>query len=281
MLRNIEVFNALIPVSPLVVVEGKSPFQIHDVSGLGPVTASINTAELGEIDGEAEIGASVGKRNIVIKVGLYPDESAGQSIASLRMMLYTYFMPKTKIRLRLHSDHMPIVQINGTVESIDPSLFSKEPEYTISVICTFPDFLDVSPTEFSGVTIGTGEDSPILINYSGNKQTGFLLVVDATDAAPTHDGDIVVNLLSPAGSGTMLINTVIDDSHELQVKTVVGEKFVHSNYPGSSSFDNILGSLSIGSAWLQLYYGENWFQVKSETPGQAWKLSYFSRFGGM
>lgn len=281
MLKNVEVFNRLIPVSPLVVEEGKSPFQIHDISGLGPVTASVNTSDLGEIDGEAYLGSSVGKRNIVLKIGLYPDESVGQSIASLRMMLYTYFMPKTQIILRFHADHMPIVEIAGTVESCDPSLFSKEPEYTISIICPYPDFLDVSATEFSGVTIGTGEDSPILINYQGNKQTGFLLVVDATVAAPTHDGDVVVNLLTPTGSGTMLVDTVIDDSHELQIKTVVGEKFIHSNYPGSSSFENILGSLSVGSAWLQLYYGDNWFQVKSETPGQAWKLSFFSRFGGI
>lgn len=281
MLTNVEVFNPLIPVSPLVVTEGQSPFQIHKVDGLEPVAATINTAELGEIEGEAYMGSSVGKRNIVITFGLYPDPSKGQTVAILRQMLYTYFMPRSQVRLRFHNTHMPAVDISGHVEDFAPTLFSKEPEYAASIICEAPDFLDISPTVFNGVTIATGADDPILIEYLGTKPAGFLVKVDSTAAAPTHNGDILIDLMSPKESGTMLVDTVVDSSHELQVQTIPGSKFIHSNFPGSSSFENILGQLSLGSKWLQLYYGKNYFQVKSETPGQDWTLIYTNRFGGI
>lgn len=280
MLTSVETFNPVIPVSPLVVTEGSSPFQIKDIKGLEPVTATVNTTKYGSIDGEFDTGATVGKRNIVLTVELKPVlPELTQSV--LRQMLYTYFMPKSTVRLRFNSTHMPTVDITGTVESMDPSLFGKDNSYQISIICPSPYFIDIEETAVLGTTIATSDDSPVFINYAGTVPTGFRILVSATDLSPAHDGDIIMNLQSPLEDANFLVNAVVDNTHDLEVSTLIGDKYVHSVFPGTTSFENILGSRAVGSKWLQMLYGDNYFQVKSETPGQAWKVTYHNLFGGI
>ncbi len=104
MLTKVEVFGPVPLILPLGEGETNTdPIQIRDVQGLGPVKANVNTSPFGSFDGEAYTGSSVGKRNIVLTLGLNPNWK-DQSITSLRQLLYTYFMPKRAVTLRFFSD---------------------------------------------------------------------------------------------------------------------------------------------------------------------------------
>ena len=85
--------RSLVPTLPLLEDgdAGSDPIQVIGIDGLGPVKAAITTAPFGAFDGEAYVGASVGKRNIVLTIGLHPDWAI-QTIEELRQLLYNYFM---------------------------------------------------------------------------------------------------------------------------------------------------------------------------------------------
>ncbi len=98
----VEIRNSRSPVLSLLLGGGglnTDALQIRNIEGLGPVKASVNTSPFGSVDGESYTGSNVGKRNIVMTLGLNPNWR-DQSMASLRQLLYAYFMPKQFVKLR-------------------------------------------------------------------------------------------------------------------------------------------------------------------------------------
>src|SRR6266542_614762 len=168
MITQMKVTNPRVASSPLPVVslgtEATDPIQIKNIEGLGPVDATVNTAQYGSIDGEFYNGSVVGKRNIVLTVGLNPNY-ASQSMEFLRQCLYQYFMPKSAVSLRFASTHMPEVSIDGVVESFEPNMFSKDPEIQVSIICPQSEFVAVIPTAIQGVTVAFGSGAYSNVNY--------------------------------------------------------------------------------------------------------------------
>jgi hypothetical protein len=132
-----------------------SPLQIKNVAGAGPVKSEIATGSLAEIDGEYFTGSSTPKRNLVLTIGLNPDW-ATQTIESLRALVYKAFMVKNEVHLRFYSTHLPTCAINGHVESAEPNIFSRDPEFQVSIICPQPDFLAVALTVYTGVVGSSG-----------------------------------------------------------------------------------------------------------------------------
>jgi hypothetical protein len=120
----------------------QSPIQIRDISGLEPVKAEITFVPSNQ-DIDLFQNARLGKRNIVFKLGLDPNW-IDQTMSSLRRLLYAHFPPKEWRSLRFYSDDMPMVEIGGYVESVEPNMFSQDPEMQISIICPRPNFADPS-----------------------------------------------------------------------------------------------------------------------------------------
>ncbi len=124
---------------PLLGNDGTGPFHIRDITGLGPVKADVNSQGFGSLDGEYYTGSHVGKRNIVMTLGLNPGSYYG-SVAAMRRILYAYLMPKGNPILRFIFADRPPVQIEGYVESLEPTLFAKDPEVQVSIMCPKPFF---------------------------------------------------------------------------------------------------------------------------------------------
>ena len=126
----------------------KSGFAILDITGLGPVKADINTTENGINDGAIFNSAHVSYRNIVLSLRFI-----GTDIESLRQESYRFFSVKQNVRLLIETDNR-LMNIEGYVESNEPTIFSKTEGCKVSIICPYPYFKigdgDPNTTVFSG-----------------------------------------------------------------------------------------------------------------------------------
>lgn len=118
----------------------ESEFSLKDVGGLGPVKAAVSTMDSATEAGSILVNAQDGNRNIVLKVGFEPVYEIGSTVTRLRRELMQVFMPKTTVELEFDAGQMGRMFITGTVESHEPTIFSKDPGVVISIICNEPYF---------------------------------------------------------------------------------------------------------------------------------------------
>ena len=282
MLTGLKVYSprTSAPTLPIGVGDANTDrVQIRDIEGLGPVKANVNTTQFGSFDGELYSGSSVGKRNIVLTVGLNPDWTL-QSMADLRNSLYAYFMPKLWVRLRFTSDHMPDVQIDGYVESFEPNMFSKDPEIQISVICPKPNFVAVAATTVTG-TVEIAPATGVAINYAGTVPTGGVLTISSSAGVTTYTGPITVRNYGLAEEKFLVSSVLIDNTpKQLVLNTKQGQKSIRQ-MSGGTLLANLLTSITGVMTWPTLKPGSNNFSVVANTAGQTWSLVYYAQYGGL
>jgi hypothetical protein len=284
-LTNLEVYSSLssAPDLPLVVgsLADEDPIHIRNIEGLGPVKADVNTSPYGSQDGDFYTGSNISKRNIVLTLGFNPD-FVTHTVSSLRQVVYGYFMSKMPVTLQLFRDDGPAVKIDGITESVDPNIFSKDPELQVSVICPLPDFVAVSPSVVEGTAQPDPEESAFTL--VGNVDTSGRVVVTTLedDPAPTYDGTITLEhkTLAPEVK-TFEITGSVAEGLDLIIDSARGAK-VAENVIGSEHI-NLLNSMTQDSTWLSLRPGTNKFRVllDSSAADKAWTLTYYERFGGL
>lgn len=280
MLTTVRAYSSWESVNTLLLADGGRAetdlLQMRNITGLGPVDASISTLPLGSLDGDSFVGSAVGSRNIVMTVKPNPDW-VDWTYEKLRLLLYTYFMPKRMVRLVFETDEIAPVEILGYVESITPDIFSKVGEIQISVICPYPYFTAVNPT----VVNGTTNDPPVVVEYDGTIETAINIEVTHIPGEPALIGTYVS--LGDPGHGNFYVGTDIDidATKYLVINSVPGNKYIRQVNVTTGSFTNVLSQLSPGVAWPVLNLGPNYFSVKTAFGDQAWKLSYFKRYGGL
>jgi hypothetical protein len=286
MITDLSVFTPSITTPPLPIVDGfaaSDPIQIKNIDGLGPTAATIDSTEYGSVDGEFYTGGSVGKRNIVLTVGLNP-AWGNQTIEDLRQILYSYFMPKNFVTLKFTSTHMATVQIVGYIESFEPNLFAKEPEYQISIICPSPYFAAVDATTITGTTRALTSTSTFEIDYQGNVPCGFTVDVTLPSGGTVYTGEIRVASTKPATSLFSVVGTV-DTTKSVEISTLPGNKYANQIPVSAGVPSNILGAVAPGSIWLQIAKGVNLFQILINRTGSTtqlnWSLVYNALYGGL
>lgn len=277
MLTKVKAYSSWRSATPLGLSElgpQTDPIQIRNIEGLGPVKSSVNTEPYGSIDGESLTGITVPARNIVLTLGLNPDW-ATWTPASLRRLIYSYFSPKQQVKLIFESDdEFPDVTITGYVESADPSMFDKDSEMQISIICPDPYFYAVDPVEISGVT-GEG---PIEIDYIGSVETGINVRVNhVANPLPVYVG---IQLGDPSEtffrSGGYPTPTIY-----WEMNSIPGNKYVRMVSLTTGVITNLLHHMESGSSWPVMYPGENTFEVLTDAGEQDWVLTYIPKFGGL
>lgn len=260
-------------------VPNNDPVQIRSIEGLGPVKAEVASTPFATGRGDLYQGSSTGKRNIVLTLGLNPNW-IDQTMASLRQLLYRYFMVETWATLRFFTEELPVVTIRGVVESFEPNIFSEDPEIQISILCPKPDFFGVDATIVRGTV---DNDNQIVIDYEGSAPTGFELRIQSTPALVSYSGNMnIINQAVGIDQQVFRLRSIqINPSLYLQMNTVRSTRRVYSvTIPGAVEV-NILAKMETVSSWPELFPGENLFSVEADLEGQKWTLAYFNRFGGL
>lgn len=277
-----EVFSAN-PSAPELPLAGftasSDPIQIRNIDGIGPVKANIISTQFATGVGELYQGSTIPKRNIVITMGLSPDWQE-ETVATLRQKLYRYFMPRQWCKLRFFSTHLPTVDIEGYVESMEPNIFSDDPEIQVSVICPKPDFIEADATIYEGV-VDDGS-TELEFEYIGSVETGFELRVAQSVANPGYSGSLDITVKSPIDPQVFSIDPVtIDGVKYFKLSTTLNGKRAQNIANADGVATNLLAAVGDLSVWPQLLPGLNYISVAAEENGQAWTLAYFNRFGGL
>jgi Phage tail protein RIFT-related domain len=283
-ITKVEVFSSQ-PSAPALPLGGTlasdDPIHIRDIQGLGPVKAEIATTPFATSDGELFQGSSVGKRNIVMTMGFNPDWDGDQTVSNLRQRLYGYLLPKALTKLRFFTENLPVVDIEGYVESLEPNIFAQDPEIQCSVICPRPDFIDPDAVIVNGVVDdGTIEN---VIDYIGTVPTGFELRVQRTVTNPSYSGPLTVtNVMPDLTEQIFEIDPVLIDTVQyFRLSTIKNAKRVQTVLIADDSITNVLVNMTADSVWPELRSGENLIKVAADENDQAWALAYFNRFGGL
>ena len=257
------------------------PVQIRNIDGLGPVAAAISSSPFATGRGELYQGASTGKRNIVLTLGLNPNWN-DQTISSLRQLLYKYLLPEQWTRLRFFSDDLPTVEIAGVVETFEPNIFSQDPEIQISILCPKPDFVDVDATFLAG-TVGDGS-TELEIDYIGTVFTGFEFRVRSSTALAEYSGNFIIrNQHANGDQAFQVLSVTVNPDMYFSLNSVRSDRWIRNVFVDDAmnlSVD-ILAKMATNSIWPELRPGENLFSVEADAPGQKWVLAYFNRFGGL
>lgn len=274
--------DSLLPGAPALPLGGfmpnDDPVQIRNIEGLGPVKSEIASAAFATGRGDLFQGSSTGKRNIVLTLGLNPDWSS-QTLMALRQILYRYFMPENWSKFTFISDELPTVYINGVVESVEPNIFSEDPEMQVSIICPKPDFIDVSTTLIHGTTDSALE---VAIPYIGTAPTGFEIRVEASDTVTTYTGDVIVsNHVGDLAQSFGVRAVTVNGTKYLKVNTVRTQRQVYNVRVSDGVVVNIMAKMDRNVIWPEFNSGENVLVVGTATAGLDWTLGYFNRFGGL
>lgn len=249
-------------------------YSIQDVDGLDPVDATIVSSDFAGTDGEQYQSSSVGKRNIVLTLGLESDYITN-SVRSLRKNLYNFFLPKKPVSLRFYDDEGLTVDIAGRVETCKSKLFSQEPAVEISILCFDPEFVNVTPTTVTGSTVNSTTSN--LYQYDGDIGTGFTLTLNVNQTL----GEFTVYNTGEDGIVHSLdIQASLLAGDIVTISTVSGNKYVKRTRAGVTT--SLLYGMTTQSDWVALSPGDNHFRVyiTGATP-IPYSITYTELYGGL
>lgn len=261
----------------------KTGLNVKRITGLGPVKADINIAKLAIADGGIYNSSRANTRNIVFTLGLMPQPI---SVQNSRRLTYRYFPLKEKIKMEFWTEDRTYYT-EGYVESNEPSIFSKDEETDISVMCPYPWFKQVNiddtanrdyvNVDFFGTIAGfefpfsnESLEEPLLefgtiiyqnykdVRYTGELEVGCIIEmkfngpVERPVIFNSTTSSVMVfddkRLRAQTGSGFLLGDKLI-------INTKSGSKKIILNRGGESI--NVLNILGQGSTWLTIDHGTN------------------------
>jgi hypothetical protein len=188
-------------------------------------------------------------------------------------------MPKRATRLIFYSDDMIPVEISGIVESAEISMFSKDPEFIVSIICPYPYFTALEPTVLTGQSVRSVEET-VVVEYNGTVESGIYVKLTAVTAP--DPAEIAIQIGDPLIT-YFVVESTVSASMYFEMSSVPTRKFVQNVNIGTGIITNLLSKAHIqeGSQWPTFQPGENEFAVVTNQGVQDWELRYFERFGGL
>lgn len=287
MIRSVTVTNYIGESIKLDLTKpGESGFIVKSITGLGAGTATINMTEVATNDGAFFNSARLSSRNIVLSLAFMWNPT----IEDTRQLSYKYFPIKKKVTLLFETDNR-LAEIEGYVETNEPTIFSMEEGSDISIICPNPFFYSAGP-DGTNVTIFSGVAPMFEFPFSNESLSMNLLemgsINNRTSQVVLYTGDsdigvtIVIYALGPAENVTiyntatrqsMLVNTDkiaaitggagIVAGDEITICTLKEQKSISLLREGVRY--NILNCLEKNTDWFTLVKGENVFAYEAES----------------
>lgn len=288
MIRTLEIINYLDEKLKYTFANPQDVgFVITSITGLGAGKANINVTDIATNDGGVFNSSRVQSRNIIISLSYLWKNT----IEDVRQLTYKYFPIKKKIRLVFETDNR-YAEIEGYVESNEPSIFSKESGATISIICPNPFFCSygyhgINTTIFNGVDYqfefpfknesvsdhllffgNIRNETERVIFYNGDIEVGIVISIhaigDASNIAIYNTGTREVMKIDSdkikrfTGSG-------IVNGDDIIISTVHNRKSITLLRNGKTY--NILNCLDKSADWFRLSKGDNIFAYTAEYGG--------------
>lgn len=263
----------------------ESGFAVVNVEGLGPPKADVITTDMLMLDGGVYNSARTQNRNIVFQLLYYDDVS----IETARLRSYKYFPIKSKVDLMFVTDNRRAT-IQGYVESVEPTIFSKQSSVTVSIVCPAP-FFEKSDENFGTKTRMEFSATEPLFEFpfedSPTPSLQFGRVLLTSEENVYYEGDISNGMrffISFSGPVTGLrvskrdlTNAIVfddekirsitggwglDASARIEISSVARNKYVR--YIRGTTFWNILNALNVGFPWLTVDPGDNIFRYDAD-----------------
>lgn len=262
-----------------------SGFAVLSVTGLGPGKAEINTSESSLHDGGVYNSARLPSRNIGITL-MY---LWNNGLEETRHLSYKYFPLKKKVTLLIETDTRK-AEIEGYVESNEPSIFSSLECTSISILCPDPYFYS-SAEDGIRTTVFSSTESKFEFPLCNNSLTANLIEMASSESivnqAVVYDGDTEVGFtitIHATGTATditianqntneaMRINTSrlesmtglpITAGDDIVISTVARKKYIYLFRDGEKY--NILNCLDKNADWFKLRKGDNIFAYEAKS----------------
>jgi hypothetical protein len=273
MLTLVEVTNPRGDTLRLPLLDASAGYSVREIDGLDPVTASLTSSAMAQLDGAQFQNARRDLRNITMKLGLEPDY-VETTVQSLRAGLYSYLLPKLNVQLAFYLDDVLYVTALGQVESFENAMFSADPEVDISILCYDPDFYGVEEQTLNGFTVSNSDTETI--SYEGTSDTGVIFELDVNQTL--HNFSVY--------------NTTPDN--EVQVFNVAGsflsgDILTINSIPGMKSFtlkrggvvSSAMAYMDQTSEWITLKNGDNQFRVFAAGVTIPYSVTYTPKFGAI
>lgn len=257
-------------------------FILHDMTGLGPPTASVNTSKVATKDGSKYNSARAEERNIVLPMYFTPIPT----IEDARHRSYKYFPLKKPVILAFKTDNREC-QIVGYVETNEPDICSDREGCQVSIICPNPYFSSIydTVTSFSGVEAAfefpfSNEDTSNphvefgkivvkaenIVRYGGDAESGVQIRIAASATVKN------ITIYNVDTRGTMhiyhdklvaLTGSGIVKGDEIIITTDKGSRSVTLLRNGKST--NILNAIDPrNDEWFSLTKGDNIFAYTAD-----------------
>jgi hypothetical protein len=226
---------------------------------------------------EIDVSISKGKfqarqprdRQIVARVGLNPDYSAGETPADLRAYLYGMLTgnsdgPAVSV-IVMDGVSTELFRTVGYISKMDNNPFTKDPEVAITIDCLSPYFHSQTPRQ----PITDGDTVAATANPQwpnrGSAPTGFYMAGTfgaAYDKFGLRDTDNTSNILQFDLFLKLGVHGGIND--KILFDTTEGQRFAYwDKYvsPGVYTRYDLLSAMPSNSQWLQLHNGINRWQA--------------------
>lgn len=279
----------------------KSGLIVKNIEGLGPPKANINSAEVATIDGGIFTSARMVQRNIVITLAMMWDPL----IEDARLKAYKFFPVKKPIHLEILTDRRH-AECDGYVESNTPTIFSKNEEAQISIICPDPFFYELGLEEvaFSGVhpifefpfsnesltenLIEFGDiryDNRAILDYKGDADTGVRMVAHVMNGSVENftiwNVDTRERIKVDTTKIMRLTGIQFSQGDDIEINTKIGEKFIRLLHDGK--YYNIISCINKDADWFQLTSGRNTFTFTADAGESNMMVTFHYRnaYGGI
>lgn len=249
-------------------------FPVQEIDGLDPVKATLVSTTFTRQDGAQYQGGRREPRNLKFTLGIEPNWKTGETIRSLRQLLYSALMPKSSVMLEFTMADGLVVDIDGVVESFESAIFSKDPVVDVVILCFDPDFIEPAIVELDGNTVTDNTMTNFV--YEGTVETGMLLEL-AVDRTIT--GFTVYHTGSDGVPRSMLVSADLVAGDLVSISTVSGNKYATLRRAGSDS--SILYGVAPQADWFQIQPGDNALRVELAGTAIPYTVSYLNRYGGL
>lgn len=222
-------------------------FILHDMTGLGPPTASVNTSKVATKDGSKYNSARAEERNIVLPMYFTPIPT----IEDARHRSYKYFPLKKPVILAFKTDNREC-QIVGYVETNEPDICSDREGCQVSIICPNPYFSSIydTVTSFSGVEAAF--EFPFSNEDTSNARIEFGKIVAKAENLVRYEGDAESGVQIRIAASATVKNITIYNVDTRGTMHIYHDKLVALTGSGIVKGDEIIITTDKGSRSVTL-----------------------------